>query len=297
MRAILKRLPGVERYNQIVWAIIGSGVVAVVVFSITAGVAAMLYSAYTSRTGMQVAVVEEGGGAPTGGHSGAHYDFCQPVAVYGSPYQLIRVVSDQLVVRQAAVVSESKRKAAYSSYASEPDYGSCRIHGSERQTGTVNVIVRHAGGDSMRLLLKENAIIQEMEYPQPPDDRDSSDGRVTFPPAGTLYWEIAFGDSNDDKVIDSKDDLGAYLSDADGNNMVRITPEQSRVLEKTYDSKRNMLMLRILRDTNHDKALDDEDKASLIEVSVAKRKMTQEVLDPAMLAKMMREAEPKWQGR
>lgn len=56
-------------------------------------------------------------------------------------------------------------------------------------------------------------------------------------------------------------------------------------------------MLRVLRDTNHDKALDDEDKASLIEVSVAKRKMTQEVLDPAMLAKMMREAEPKWQGR
>lgn len=290
----MKRFPGLERYNQIVWALIGSGIVAVVAVSILIGVVATLYSMFHSdRGGMEVAVID-GDAAQGSGRKSSLYDFCQPLAVHGSPYQLIRVVSDQLAVGKIAAVSKS-RQDSFSSYSESLDYGACGIYGSDRRMGTVNVIVRNADDNSMHLLLKENAVIQSVEYPQPPAKNEYGKNEEDFPPAGTLYWEIAFEDGNNDGVIDEKDDLGAYLSDPDGSRLERITPAQSRVLEKSYDRKRNLLMMRILRDTNDDKVLDEKDKPSLIEVDVAKRKMIREVLDSKTLIGMMRQAEPKRQ--
>lgn len=293
--SILKKFQSLERYNQIIWAVIGTGVVAAVVFTVVAGLASILFSLLNSAgRGMQVAVVEED--SPRGaGRNSALYDFCQPLDVHGSPYQLIRVVSDQFAIRKLAY---AKKKMGFDSYSSEaPSYGACSIHGSERNTGMVNVIVRHNGNNAMHLLLKENAVIQTLEYPQPPARNQFRDDVTAFPPDGVLYWEIAFEDSNSDKVIDEHDDLGAYLSGPDGIDLQRITPGFSRVLEKSYDRKRNLLTLRILTDTNNDKVLDDQDKPSLIEASVAERKMIREVLNSGTLAELMHQAEPKRQIR
>ena len=66
-------------------------------------------------------------------------------------------------------------------------------------------------------------------------------------------------------------------------------------LEKTYDGKRDRLLLRIVRDTNADKVLDTQDTPSLIEVSVTQRKLASEVLDATRLIEYMRAAEPKRQ--
>ncbi len=242
---------------------------------------------------MEIAVIDENA-AQGAERKSSLYDFCQPLAVYESPYQLVRVVSDQFAVRKMAVESKA-RKSDYESYSPEPTYGACGIHGSDRRTGTVNVIVRNVDDNSVHLLLKENAVIQSVEYPQPPAKNEYGKSAEDFPPVGTLYWEIAFEDSNNDSVIDEKDDLGAYLSNPDGSQLERITPAQSRVLEKSYDRKRNLMTLRILRDTNNDKVLDDKDKPSLIEVNAAKRKMIREVLDSKTLIEMMQQAEPKRQ--
>jgi len=295
IKFILKKFPDLERYNQVLWAVIGSGVVASVVFTVIAGLAAILLSLINSgQSGMQVAVIDENAAEGIERKSSL-YDFCQPLDVHDTPYQLIRVVSDRFsVLKVAAEMKVSKR--AYNSYSDEaPAYGACGIHGSNRSTGMVNVIIRHVDNNSMRLLLKENAVIRVVEYPQPPVKREYGENAVAFPPAGVLYWEIAFEDSNSDNMIDELDDLGAYFSDPDGHNLERITPASSRVLEKSYDRKRNLLTMRILRDTNSDKILDDKDKPSLIEVSVAKRKMIHEVLDSKTLTGLMHQAEPKRQ--
>lgn len=291
MQSILNRFPKLERYNQIIWGIIGSGVVAAVAVSILIGLVSMFYSMLHSRGGgMQVAMIEENG-TPGSERKSVLYDFCQPLAVHGSSYQLIQVVSDQFAVNK---VSDKSRvsKLAYESYSPAPAYGACHIYGSDLQSGTVNVIIRNVDTDSMKLLLKENAVIQSVEYPQPPTGREQEE---MFPPVGTLYWEMSVEDGNGDGVIDTKDDAGAFLSNLDGGKPERITPAPSRVLEKSYDGKRKLLTLRILRDTNQDKVLDEEDKPSLIEVNVAKRKMIREILDSKALTGMMQLAEPRRQ--
>lgn len=297
LRTILKKFPGLERYNQMLWALIGSGVVIAVVAAALAVAAALLYSLVRQDDGgMQLALIEDDAGKQG---RAALYDFCQPLAVHDSPYQLIRVVSDQLAVKKIAVVAAQKAEMHYfSGSADSISYGgACRIHGSQHDTGTVNVIVRNADNNSMRLLLKENALIQRLEYPQSPAQKAYQEDAADFPPAGVLYWEISFEDSNNDHLIGDQDDVGAYLSDADGLNLERITPSPSRVLEKSYDKKRNVLIMRILRDSNNDKQLNEQDQPALIEVSVAKRKMTREVLDARTLAELMQQAVPRLQAK
>jgi hypothetical protein len=287
------KLPKLERYNQIVWAVVGTGVVVVAAVSILAVAAAMLYALIKSDSGVPVAVVDDNGSDDTQ-REAARYDFCHPVAVAGSPYQLIRVASDRVVVRNTPA---KLRKRGYDSYSSEADtYNSCGLYGNNDPTAIVNVLVRHADTGAVHLVLKENAVVQTLEYPQPRTGRDDPDSANTFPPAGVLYWEIASEDSNGDGVIDEEDDVGTYLSDIDGRNLARITPKPSRVLEKTYDKKRNTLLLRILPDTNGDGNLDDNDTPTLMESS-AQRKIMREVLNNKALAEVMHEAEPKGQKK
>jgi hypothetical protein len=286
----MKQKLKLERYNQILWAVIGTGVVVVAaVMALTATVAA-LYALFKSRPGVPVAVVEE---TTQGGRDAAHYDFCHPIAVHGSPYQLIRVVTDRLVVRNKPALLS--KQSYFSSYSGTRSYDSCVLYGSDGPSAVANVLVRHADSGATQLLFKENAVIQALEYPRPPVNNEDPAFAQTFPPPGVLYWEIAFEDSNGDDVIDEHDDAGAYLSDVDGRNFTRITPPASRVLQKTYDKPRKRLTLRIVRDTNGDRKLDDEDAPSLIEVSLPERKMVRKVLDRASLHDLMRAAEPRRQ--
>lgn len=181
---------------------------------------------------------------------------------------MIRVASEKLVVRNISVAKRKVSKGFSSSdeYSSSP-FETCGFNGSDKTTAVVNVLLRNADTGAMHLALSENAVIYTLEFPA--EEIDGNNYTNDFPPVGVLFWEIAYTDSSGDGVIDEDDDVGAYLSDADGRNLKRITPATSRVLAKTYDKGRNTLMLRVMRDTNGDKKLDENDDASLVENSVA----------------------------
>ena len=57
----MKKKFELERYNQILWAGIGTAVVAVVVVAVLAATVAALYAVFKSRSGVPVAMVEENG--------------------------------------------------------------------------------------------------------------------------------------------------------------------------------------------------------------------------------------------
>ena len=106
-----------------------------------------------------------------------------------------------------------------------------------------------------------------------------------------------FTDGNQDWVIDEHDDAGAYLADIDGRNLRRITPANSRVLDKSYDKKRNVLTMRILKDAIGDGSLDAQYDHALIEASVSERKLLGEVLNKGLLREFMNPAEPRRKGQ
>ena len=284
--------PSLERYNQLIWAAVGTGVLAAAVVGLIAAAAFLIYSAVKDDAGgVKVDVVDDAGTAGVKPQS-ARYDFCQPIIVYASPYRLIHVVSDRLVVRNIA----TRLKQTSRSYSAEADsYNACGLYGSKEPAAVVNVLVRHAETGEMRLALKQNAVVRALEYPQPEHQRPPIGN--AFPPKGVLYWEVAADDSNRDGVIDHEDDVGAFLSDVDGRNLARITPTPSRVLEKIYDKERNLLLLRVLTDSNGDGSLGDDDMPALIESSVAQRKLLRAVLDNKTLTGLMAAAEPRRQPK
>jgi hypothetical protein len=281
--------PTLEGYNRVVWAIIGTG--ALVLAAVTLGtVSTKLIRELSDDDGaLRVARVVDGNAAA---RDAARYDFCQPIVPHGSPFQLIRVASDRLLIHGAAVAqaerprgSGSWRKFKYGKSSSE----TCAFEGRDVPSAVVNVLIRNAETGALHRALDENSVIYTLDYPTAAEVDDDR----AFPPAGMLFWEIATADTSGDGIIDDKDDVGAYVSDADGRNMKRITPAASRLLSRTYDRQRNTLLLQVLRDTNSDKKLDDEDFPSLVEASVTRRTIVREVIDPETLAQMMREAEPK----
>lgn len=287
------KLPKLESYNRVIWAVIGTGVIVMVVIALLAAAVKMAGSLFGGSRAVRVAVVD-GEGAENGQSETAQYEFCQPITVPGSPYQLIRVASDRLVVRNVAVASKPAKGYGSSDKYGGSNHETCGFNGKDQPSAVVNVLVRNAETGNMHLALDENAVVYTLEYPteHPADEPDADD----FPPVGVLFWEIASTDSSGDGVIDDDDDLGAYLSDADGRNLKRITPVPSRVLERTYDKRRNVLLLSVLRDTNGDGKLDDKDHVSLVESSVASRTLVREVLDKETLSTYMRQAEPKRQA-
>lgn len=283
--------PTLERYNQMIWAIVGTGLVAAAAAGLLAAAAYLIYIAIKDDPGAVTVDIVDRVGTAGAQPKPARYDFCQPLAVHDSPYQLIQVVSDRLVVRNVATKLAQSAARGYASEAAI--YNGCALHGSADPGAIVNVLVRHADTGEMRLALKENAVVRALEYPRPEQQHPGI--WQAFPPKGVVYWEIAADDSNGDGVIDDADDIGAFLSDVSASNMVRITPRPSRVLEKTYDKKRNVLLIKILPDTNGDGRLGEDDTPTLIETSVTHRKMLREVLDNQALTKVLSAAEPKRQ--
>jgi hypothetical protein len=260
-----------ERYNQIVWAVIGSGALLIAAISVIVAVIAMFPS---GQRGVPVEVVE-GDPENTRATADLRVDICPPIPVDGTPYQLIGVAVDRIVIKNRALLAK-KAKGFASSYSDEASLGGCGYHGEGSMAATGNVLIRDTRTGAMRPLLAQNALVQHMEYPVRPVNPA---GRHAFPPPEMLYWEIGMGDTNGDGVLDERDDIGAYLSDIDGTKLARITPPGSRVVGKTYDETRRRLYLKIVQDTDGNKTLDDNDSSALIEVDVAHRRIVGTILD------------------
>lgn len=260
-----------ERYNQIVWAVIGSGALLIAAIGAIAAVAAMLSS---GQRGVPVEVVEDDP-AKTQAAANIRVDICPPISVDGTPYQLIAVAVDRIIIKNR-VLPAKRAKGFVSSYNDEANLGGCGSHGEGSMSATGNVLIHDTRTGTMRPLLAQNALVRHMEYPVPPVKPAE---RRAFPPPGVLYWEIGAGDTNGDGVLDEHDDIGAYLSDIDGTKLTRITPPGSRVVGKTYDETRRRLYLKIVQDTDGNKTLDDKDSSALIEVDVERRRIVGTILD------------------
>jgi hypothetical protein len=272
-----------ERYNQMVWAAIGSAALLLVGISAIVALVAWILS---GPSGVPVEVVEDDSGrAPT--PTDIRVEICPPVHVEGSPYQLIGVAVDRIVIKNRTLLAKRARGIA-SSYSDEANLGGCGYQGEGSFAATGNVLIRDTRTGTIRPMLAQNALVHRMEYPV----RSVRDAERTFPPQGVLYWEIATADTSDDGMLDEQDDIGAWLSDIDGTKLTRVTPPNSRVESKTYDDVRHRLYLKIVQDTDGNRKLDDQDSSALIEVDVSHRRIVGTILDARHWARQVQGFKP-----
>lgn len=276
-----------ERYNQIVWAILGTVAAAAIAVGLVSFVLSLFHF---DRSGVPVEVVDEQG-APRAGHE-VKADVCLPIDIDGTPYQLIRVAVDRIVIKGKSLATE-RSKGIASSDSGEAAGSGCGDAGTGYLSMNGSVLIRDKRDGTLHLLIAQNAMIQRMEYPVPRGrTREEGEEVSAFPPPGTLYWEIGLADTNGDGVLSGADDVGAYLSDAGGGNLVRISPPGSRVVDKTYDERRKILAMKVVTDSNGDKSLDDNDAASIIEIDVPRRRVIGTLIGSANWQERLRGAKP-----
>ena len=274
-----------QQYNQFVWAVLGT--VALGLLLCAAWLAARHGHGYHTYGAAKIEAVE--GASVRNISSDVSVHAAMPIAVADSPYQLIPVSVNRLVIsgKFFRVKRDWRGNRPYwGGHWGPHGYGAWHHGRDDGWAGEAgcelpipgNVLIRDTRSGAAHLLLPQPAVIYDIAYPGPHGDAMGGDA---FPPRGTLYWEIGLADSNGDGELNKKDDVGAYLSDADGSHLVRVTPPGSHVVARAYDAARKVLTLKIATDTSGDKSLDNNDKTSLIEVSVPQRKMLGVIFDDA----------------
>jgi hypothetical protein len=68
-------------------------------------------------------------------------------------------------------------------------------------------------------------------------------------PCGTIFWLVRDEDSNQDGVIDARDNTILYVSDLSARELFRVSPKDASVLEWTWNSRSSEVLLQVQRAT------------------------------------------------
>jgi hypothetical protein len=99
----------------------------------------------------------------------------------------------------------------------------------------VNVIFLDSALQPQRILLDRKGFISTFQYPEPPRKDEK-----WFRPKNITY-EIAFVDSNGDKVIDSEDNTDLYISSLDGADLTQVTRGTDVLSYRFLDTNRILI--------------------------------------------------------
>lgn len=235
-----------ESYNKIIWAILGTGAIAVVAL----GVIASIFSFSFSHQNNSIVVGER-----------KPKEAVEKVLVYYNP--IICDFSEFVMIPvgfQNVSRSKLSRIGSFSSYRSGRSYG---VSGSyyEFDGPFNNIIFKNKNTDEAFLLLDKPAMITSFYYPY----KSSEDKNASV--AKFLMFTILEKDSNKDGLINDDDADSVYISNMTGKNLKKVNPENTKLIDWNLSEKDKKLYLRLRTDSNRDNKFTEEDKMEIIVVN------------------------------
>jgi hypothetical protein len=106
--------------------------------------------------------------------------------------------------------------------------------------GVIDVVIRNGSTNEQRLLLGHPGQILDMTLPDP--GCGSSVGPV---PCNTIFWLIRDRDSNQDGVVDARDETILYASDLAARSLSRLSPPGSSVLDWIWNARSGEVLLQV----------------------------------------------------
>jgi hypothetical protein len=214
-----------RRYNEILFAVVGTA-------------AALAFMIHVARTGWQR---HEEGRAPAVGATapagkavaltGAERSLalCLPSFAPGTDWQYFPVAA----VGGSADVAGGG--TPWTTNLSE----ACHLPEGSSQ-GIFDVVVRNSSTNEQRLLLGHAGQILDMTLPDP--GCGSGAGSV---PCNTIFWLVRDRDSNQDGVIDARDETILYVSDLAARSLSRVSPPDSSVLDWIWNARAGEVLLQV----------------------------------------------------
>jgi hypothetical protein len=157
---------------------------------------------------------------------------CLPLFAVGTDYQYFPVAA----VRASGEVSVGPGAAWTANLAQA-------CHLPEGTSGAVfDVIIRNSSTNEQRLLLNHPGQVLDMTLPEP--GCASGAGAV---PCGTIFWLLRDEDSNQDGVVDGRDNAILYVSDLSARQLLRVSPGDASVLDWTWTARFGEILLQVQR--------------------------------------------------
>jgi hypothetical protein len=213
-----------RRYNEILFAVAVTGAVIL-------GLVHLLRSGLPGHTRDQPS---RSGAAPpsgdvTAGGSERSLALCLPSLVAGTDWQYFPVAS--IGTSPQGVSGSSAPTANLSEACHLPEGGS---------QGISDVVIRNSSTNEQRLLLGHPGQILDMTLPDP--GCGSGVGPV---PCNTIFWLVRDRDSNQDGVVDARDEAILYVSDLAARSLARLSPPDSSVLDWVWNARSGEVLLQV----------------------------------------------------
>ena len=143
-----------------------------------------------------------------------------------------------------------------------------------------NLIFHHKKTHENKLLLNSKAIISQFDYLNNAwyDANYKKHGNIeqnkkSFPKY--IIYKIIQNDTNQDRQLNQEDAEIGYLSDRSGNNLTRITPQNTQLQSWQFDPSREILILSVIEDLNGDKYFEQNDLKTAYIYKIRENKLLQ----------------------
>lgn len=127
-------------------------------------------------------------------------------------------------------------------------------------TSPVNMIFHSLKTGQSHLLLNKKAVITQWQFLELKKEKDKPVRKV-------LLLRLIEADTNGDQKFDWNDASVAYLADNLGKNMRQITPLNAQISGWKYDKNRNIIFLRVIKDSDNNKKFTSQDEVNFIKVN------------------------------
>jgi hypothetical protein len=253
-----------RRYNEILFAVVVTAAAVVfVVHLLRFG----LHGHHEERAGVPGAPLSPGRSlAPAGAERSLA--LCLPSFAAGTDWQYFPVAA---VGGAPAAAAASTPWITNLTEACHPAEGSFQ--------GIFDMVIRNSSTNEQRLLLGHPGQILDMTLPDP--GCGSSVGPV---PCNAIFWLIRDRDSNQDGVVDARDETTLYASDLAARSLSRLSPPDSSVLDWVWNARSGEVLLQVQLATGGTKVVN----ARLQPASPGS-----EVVVPRVLVQLQRELHPE----
>ncbi|MFB2980123.1 hypothetical protein [Microseira sp. BLCC-F43] len=124
----------------------------------------------------------------------------------------------------------------------------------------VNMVFHSLKTGQSHLLLNKKAVISQWEFLELKKEKDKPARKV-------LFLRLIETDTNGDEKFDWNDAAVGYLADISGKNIQRITPSNAQLSGWKYDKNRDIIFMRVMKDSDNNKKFNSQDEVNFIKVS------------------------------
>lgn len=129
-----------------------------------------------------------------------------------------------------------------------------------KSSSPVNIIFHSLKTGQSHLLLNKKAVITQWEFLELKKEKDKPARKV-------LFLRLIETDTNGDQKFDGNDASVGYLADISGKNIRRITPSNAQLIGWKYDKNRDIIFMRVLKDSDNNQKFTSQDEVNFIKVN------------------------------